>query len=219
MTRLRNSSSHALRKGLEDWGTGSLLEMGYALSTKLEVLPLVVCRIDRRLKSLGDELNNKKIIDMNIEKNAAFMFSDKSLPYEILVDIDSFIYESRSAYEIVGQFLREFFKHILGEEIKEERLKDLLSVSIPDVRWIEKLKEYRKLFFHQTAPWIAVKIISGHPLRFELVVLKKNVKEIKEPDDYISFNELRSIYHGFVSSMKALRFWIQGKIEEFEAKA
>lgn len=216
MARLNQSSSATLRERMIAWESSPLSEMGLALATKLAMLPCVVHRVDQQLQRLSEQLSNESMINDCIHRGAGYPIAEKSLPYEILVDIDSFLFESRSAYEIVGRFLREFFKQILGRDITEAQLIELLEVRIPETRWIKELRENRIRFFHETAPWIALKIISKVPLRFELLVLKRNVKDFEDPNDYIHFEQLRSIYHGFIYSLDALHQWVIGTIEEFE---
>jgi len=217
LTRLKESSCTTLRDRMDSWGSSPLNEMGLALATKLAMLNQVVRRVDLQLQRLKEQLNDESMINECIRRGAAYKIADQVLPYEILVDIDSFIFESRSAYEIVGRFLVDFFERVLKRKVSESELKELLVVRIPDIRWIEELRNNRILFFHNTSPWIAVNIVQKTPLEFELVILKGNVKNFDNPDDYIKLDQLRAIYQGFEYSLTALQQWVIGKIEEFEA--
>lgn len=216
MKRLNESSSSTLRERMSTWGSSHLKEMGFALTTKLAMLSRVLCRVDQQLQRLGEQLNDEALIDKCIRRGAAYKITDKALPYELLTDIDSFLFESRSAYEIIGHFLCQFFDHILKRRINEAQLKKLLDARNVDTRWIEELKCDRILFFHNTTPWLALEFVSRKPLRFELLILKKNVNDFTNPDDYIRFEQLRAIYHGIESSLNALHKWVLEQIEEFE---
>ena len=217
LTRLQESSSTTLRDRVDSWGSSQLNELGLALSTKLAMLNQVVRRVDLQLQRLREQLNDESMINECIRRGAPYKIADKVLPYEILVDIDSFIFESRSAYEIVGRFLVEFFERVLKRKVSESELKELLEVRIPDIRWIEELRNNRILFFHNTSPWIAVQIVQKTPLEFELVVLKGNVRNFENPDNYIKLEQLRAIYQEFEYSLAALQQWVIGQIEVFEA--
>jgi hypothetical protein len=217
LARLNQTSSARLRERLDTWGTTPLRELGLALATKLTMLPIIAERVNREIERLAEELDNESRINECLDHGAGYRITDKLLPYEILIDIDSFLFESRSAYEIVGKFLKEFFEHILRRRVTEVQLKARLEVRIPDIRWIEELREKRILFFRETAPWIAVCISSKNPLRFELVVLRKNVKDFTDPNNYFNFEQLQAIYNGFASSLEALRQWVIEQIEELEA--
>lgn len=217
MSYLNQSSIVTLRRRMQSWGTTPLKEMGLALSTKLAMITQVVRRVDSQLQRLNSQLsNNTSVIKEHIRKGAAYKISDKDLPFELLVDLDSFLFESRSAYEIFGNFLKEFFERIFDRKINEDELKNMLSTQGFDVRWIQVLKDNRILFFHQIAPWIALDIISINPLRFDIVILKRDVIGSTSPDDDLHFNEFRKIYQGFHSSMDMIHRWIIGQIEQFE---
>jgi hypothetical protein len=219
MSRLHQSSSITLRGRMDTWGDTPLREMGLALSTKLAMLSQTVNRFDHQLQRLAGYLKkDDEKINECLHKDASYMVPDKELPYEILVDIDSFLFESRSTYEIIGHFLSEFIKRILGLEVSESELKEMLASQGIDIRWIEELRKGRILFFHRTAPWIALEINSINPLKFELLVLKRDVKEFTDTDDYFHFDQLREIYQGFGSSMGAMYQWVLDQIEEFETK-
>lgn len=216
--RLNQSTSQTLQPRLRAWGDGPLREMGFALATKLRVLRQVIRRVNRRLEYLAQELNDPGRIKDCLANRAAYSIREKDLPYELLVDIDSFIFESRSCYEIVGKFLREFFKRILNRAVDEQELRHLLSQANIDTKWIEELSETRKAWFHESAPWIAVQVLSQNPLRFELLVLKRDVEDFSNPNDFLQFEQLRGIYRGFSQSMRTLQEWVIRQIEEFERR-
>jgi DNA-binding transcriptional ArsR family regulator len=217
MTRLRGSSSIALQSRMESWGETPLREMGLAFSTKLVMLSQVAERLDKQLRRLSQHLTEETDkVQQCIRRGAAYMVPERLLPYAILVDIDSFLFESRSIYEIVGKFLTEFHLRILAQRVTENHIKDMMVTRGIDDRWIRELQESRKLFFHQTAPWIALEIKSLGPTRFELLVLKRDLRDFSNPDDYISFDQLRDIFNGFRASMSAIHEWLLEKINDFE---
>jgi len=218
IARLNSSSSSTLRERAKVWSESSLREAGFALATKLVILAMVIRRVDNQLSRLGEQFCDRSLLDENIRRVAGYILADKMLPYEILLDIDSFLFESRSTYEIVGNFLRQLFDKILGRRIDEAELKQFLEFRNIDTRWISELRDDRILFFHKTAPWIALGVISREPFRFELVVLKKDVRNLDTSEDCISFERLRAIYRGFESSLHALPQWILEQIQEFEEK-
>lgn len=216
--RLTQSSSSTLSTRVRAWGDGPLKELGYSVQTKLKLVSITASRVDRGLVSLSEQLEGIPNLAKYIELRAACPVPNKDLPFDILVDVEAFIFESRSTYEILGQFLQKFCLHILQRKVTEDELKDYLSVSIPDVRWIKELKDTRARFFHNAAPWIACKVSRLAPLEFELMILKRDVITPMGPADYVSVKQLRDIYEGFRLSLLALEHWINGQIEEIEAK-
>ena len=134
MARLHQSPSSILHARMGAWGDTPLREMGFALATKLKMLPHVVARLEKKLDSLGEYLKDETAIDECLSRNAVYVVRDGNLPYEILIDVDSFLFESRSAHEIVGKFLREFFDRILDKQVNETDLQALLRVKYLDTR-------------------------------------------------------------------------------------
>jgi hypothetical protein len=201
---------------MEEWGT-PLSEMGCSLATKISILGRVIRRFDAEMVRLNDELKEKTDEEIRTLLRGGFVFTtrDEHLPYDILAAVETFLFESRSAYEIVGKFLREFFQRILGQTVTEEALITGLEADGVDIRWIDQLRDHRVLFFHNTAPWIALEVVSWQPRRFELLVLKKTVPD--EAGDIIRFKELVDISRGFQTSLGALHLLILKRIEEFES--
>jgi hypothetical protein len=217
LARLHQSSSTILRERLKAWGETPLRELGLAIATKLTMLPVVVARVNQQIQRLSEQLDESRV-EKCLNRGAAYLLREQSLPYEILVDVDSFLFESRSTYELVGRFLKEFFSHILARDVSEDELQALLKAEGIDTRWIQELRDNRILFFHTTAPWLANRILSKAPLRFKLVLLKKVAKDSATPGDYLHFEQLQAIYHGFASSLEALQRWVIEQIEDFERK-
>jgi hypothetical protein len=218
MTRLSGSPSATLKSRMEAWGSTPLSEMGSALASKMSMLGRVLRRFDQQMRHLTDELKDQSDATLRemVREKVAHTTADEALPYEILVEVDSFFFESRSAYEILGQFLRGFFKRILAEDVSESEIIKLLEEEQIDSRWIKQLRDHCVLFFHNTAPWIALEVVSWEPRRFELLVLKMLVPN--DTRDMIRFKELVEIYRGFAASMAALHRFVLKKIEEFEAR-
>jgi hypothetical protein len=218
MTRLRSSSSATLRNRIEVWGDTALSEMGCALATKMSMLGRVIRRFDLQMQCLNDELKDESDATLGdlVRNGAVYTTRDEALPYEILAEVDSFFFESRSAYEIVGKFLAKFFDRVLAEHVSETEIIAQLERERIDTRWIKQLRDHRVLFFHHTAPWIALEVVSWEPRRFDLLVFKKLVPN--DPQDVILFKQLVEIYRGFAGSMAALHRFVLKKIEEFEAR-
>lgn len=217
MTRLHKSSSTILRDRMNSWGGTPLREIGLALSTKEAMLFQVVVRFDEQFNLLAKNLmENQRTVLECLDKGASYVIPETLLPYKMLVYIDSFLFESRSIYEIFGKFLVEFHDHILQQKVTEDDIKGHLAKKGIDIRWIEELRKNRILFFHNTAPWIAIEIETIEPLKFHLLVLKRDVHDLNKIDEYIHMDQLRNVYNGFRSSITAIHDWILNKISNYE---
>lgn len=220
MARLRESTSIALQLRMKNWSKTPLREMGLALSTKLAMLSLAVDRLDERIQRLYHHLAVEKLkVQTCIRDKAAYLVPESLLPYEILLDIDGFLFESRSVYEIVGKFIKEFHTKILCQRLTEDEIKNMMALKAIDTRWIEELRTDRILFFHKTAPWIALEMKSENPAKFEILIMKRDLKDFSNSQDYIGLEQLRDIFSGFKASMGAIYAWLIEKITDYEKVA
>jgi hypothetical protein len=219
MSRLLYSPDAELRKAFERWSDTPLMELGFAITTRMHMLGLCIRRLNKRVAQLRDELKSDmpKVEDA-LARQGAFTPRDKDLPYELLLDMDSFVFETRSLYEILGKFLVELFRTLFGRAVTETDLQSILSGNNIDTRWIAELRENRKLFFHETAPWVAVEV-KCETMNFDPVLLKRQVITFDDPDSFVSFAQLRDIYDGFVGSVTELHRFIMEQIRLHESKA
>jgi hypothetical protein len=217
MTRLRESASIDLQSRMKKWSKTPLREMGLALSTKLAMLSLVVDRLDERIQRLYHHLAlEEDKVQTCINDKGAYTVPESLLPYEILLDIDGFLFETRSVYEIVGKFIEKFHTNILCQRLTQEEIKNMMALKAIDTRWIEELRTNRNLFVHETAPWIALEVKSQNPAKFEILVMKRDIKDFSNSQDYISLDQLRDIFNGFNASMDAIYAWLIEKITDYE---
>jgi len=218
LNKLHSSSCPELKLKAEQWVDSEISELGLAISTKFSMLPHIADRINKHLKDLGCQIKDRNLIKKHIANNSAYSIENNDLPYEILIDLDAFIFETRSSYELMGKFIKEFFKYILDTEIKESDLHEVLSDSGIDLRWTEVLRDGRIHFFHNAAPWFAVEVHQLEPVFiYSIILLKKNLNKIEGNEEYyINFNEIRDINLGFQKSNETLRDWLVNRISDVE---
>jgi hypothetical protein len=217
MTRLAKSKDARLQEAFKSWGATPLRELGFAVTTRIQMLGLCIHRLNRRVTELRKKLGeDEEQLQACLEKGYAFRLSDNHLAYEVLLDMDSFIFESRSLYELLGAFLCGFLEIVLQRKITEKQLHSILTSKGIDTRWIDMLRETRKLFFHETAPWLAIQVDST-PKRFSPILLKKNVVRISR-SDIVGFDALSDIYWGVVNSLDALHGFVMEEIRRVESQ-
>jgi hypothetical protein len=189
-TRLNESASSVLRTRYADWAKFGFAELGMAVATRFSLTLRVAYRLSELLKSLRDEINDSGQIDELLRGGFVFSPKDHRILYDICVAIDAFYFEYRSSYEVVGRFVTTFCKEILDKTITEKALLDVLREAKVNIEWIELLRDNRKLFFHQTAPWIALEIHQHHPLECSLLVMKENIHEFHDPTTYVTQQQI-----------------------------
>ena len=82
---------------------------------------------------------------------------------------------------------------------------------------MEWLSTKRNFFIHETSLWFAIEV-TGHTPAYEIVVLKRNVHALTNPDDYIRMEEFRKVHNGFTDALRALSTWIEKRIDQIEAQ-
>jgi hypothetical protein len=216
MSRLLNSQNPQLRSAFDQWSDTPLKELGFAITTRMHMLGLCIRRLNASVGELRKEITTDiSGLDACLEKGYAFGPKDTDLPYELLLDMDAFIFETRSLYEIMGKFLKVLFELLFGREIEEAELIAVLSDNGIDTRWIAELRESRKLFFHQTAPWLAVQV-DRQAMSLDPVLLKRSTTDFN-PEDVVGFATLREIYEGLVASTTELHRFVMEQITRYES--
>jgi hypothetical protein len=216
ITAVKGARSPQLRRRADSWPDSDLSQLGLAVSTKLAILPHVSQGFQSLLDQLGKEVADLKDLEEHIQEQAGFVPKDGHLPYRLLASIDAFIYEFRSTYEIVGRFLVAFSARILGSQLTEQQVTSLLRESGISDAWVADLADQRKVFFHNTAPWIAVKIVSRRPLACELLILRRNVRDLEGSPEVIEFDRVKAVQTGLFAAMHRLQAWLIDRVVEVD---
>jgi len=183
------------------------------------MLGLCIRRLNTRVEELRKEMDaDAPQVEACLSRGYAFTLKDNDLAYQLLLDMDSFIFETRSLYEIVGKFLVALFELLFDRKMIEDEVQSLLSTQGIDTRWIGELRDARKLFFHETAPWLAVQV-ERETNRFAPVLLKRQPITFEDSTDLVEFAALREIYEGFVNSVTELHRYIKEQIRLAETAA
>lgn len=215
--RLNASQSAVLKAAHSKWESTQLPDLSVAVATKLALLDTVVRRFNADYKQLLEKISeNEQKIERHIKSGTVWTVPDEALPFQLVADIDAFIFETRSTYEILGKYVTALYALLFDRDLTEQDLKTVLQDSGLDYTWTFLLQEERKLFFHNTAPWIAV-AVSGKPeSRYELIILRRNARTLDEPEDYATLSQYNDIFNGFIAALERLRNHIIAEIEKFE---
>lgn len=215
-TRLLQSKSASLRERFRRWDADTQGEPALAIVTKIEMLKRTVERLNADIAQMNEYLQGMPAaVEQCIRERRALNLPNRDVVWNMLVDIDGFLFEARSAYELLGKFLRAFFALIFQRKISEAEIIAAVRELGGDVAWVPTLRESRKLFFHNTAAWLAVERISADPPHFDLLLLKRNADTLAE-DDFIHFRDCRAIQQGLADSIRKVALWINNEIAAVE---
>ena len=119
--RLRQSSSAKLRDRLDLWDRGTHGELALAVVAKVEMLNGIVTRLNNDLSILREHLKNApEDVEQCIAEVRAFHVPDPDFVWNLLVDTDSFLFATRSAYELLGKFVKALFQLVFERQLREE---------------------------------------------------------------------------------------------------
>jgi hypothetical protein len=165
-SRLAQLPSVRLKARLEWSRDDEIRKLELSVASKLAMLRLVTNRVNLELKELVQELNEPAdAIARCIEHVSVLPLRDPTAVWSLMVDVDSFILQSRSTYEIVGKFLKAFFAKVFERQIDERDIRKAVENRGVDWAWVEMLSKARKEFFHNLAPaGIAITIDHLNPL-------------------------------------------------------
>jgi len=118
------------------------------VASKIAMLSLVTDRVNLELRQLERELNERtKAIALWVNYPSVLPLRDPKTVWNLMLDVDSFILQSRSAYEIVGKFLKAFFVQVFGRQIDKGEIRKAVEERGVDWTWTEILSKARKEFF------------------------------------------------------------------------
>jgi len=154
-TRLRQSTSSVLRERFGRWDPEIHGEPALAFATKVEMLNHIVTRLNVDVAKLVDYLKSvPDAVEQCIAERLALIVPDRDLLWYLSLDVESFLFEARSAYELFGKFLKAFFQLIFQRAVTEHEVIDAVRPLGSDVSWIPLLKRSRDLFMHNAASWL-----------------------------------------------------------------
>ena len=85
------------------------------------------------------------------------------------------------------------------------------------IEWIAFLREHRKLFFHEQAPWIGYRVRTIEPFDGDPVFLP-DVDSEPEDADAITTRDLGMVHRGFGQALNELQVWALAEIERLESR-
>jgi hypothetical protein len=214
---LNATTSKALLAARTKGDSTALSDCAIAVATKLAILGTVVGRFNSdygRLLRLAED--DAERIQINRKTGTVWSLVNERLAYELLADIDAFIFEARSTYEILGKFLVTLYKVIFNQALNEEDLRAILRDGGLDVEWTTLLRDERILFFHETAPWLALKFDDAKSGSPELLIVRGNVKTLDDPESFVRLADYNGVYSGLANGLGKLQQHILAEIDRYE---
>ena len=179
--------------------------MAFSIETRPGALQEIVRHVDENLNELGREIERTTDLDSHIKGGYAFSFENEAALRRVLIHANSFITESRSCFENLAAFYREFLRHYFGQEISKPDSYKKLTQLARDPKWASDLRAFRHEVVHDRAPWLAFEVRPGMSPRCDPILVLNWRPGPLSPDDCVTFESLRRIRLGLSEAMVGLR--------------
>ena len=186
--------------------TPELSALGVHISSRLNVLPRVVNRVNGEVAALLEAVqrHGPEHVYTDQAEGVAFRVDD-DLKYQLIADIDALLFEINSCAELMARFFDLLSAHA-GRPIPANSLTQELTTALGargvNGQWFRLLDRNRNFVAHSGTPYLAIDA-SGN--QWDLLVMKENVRRFNDPETYFHFAELRDIVNGFVQAKAGLQ--------------
>ncbi len=188
-----------------------LSELALYISTKLNMMPRIIESINKQCNALWDIIKERdKEDDYWNEHQGRALLLDDELKYNLIIDLDSLIFELKSCLDLMRQFLMEIYKLTnskishkqINNEFKNIVLKDDLNAT-----WYDDLEKHRTFFIHLGAPYIAIDLTNEEKY-YDLIIMKESLKKFDNRKKLLLLSDLNKIVNGFLKARGALQEYI-----------
>jgi len=206
-----NAANEAVKAGRLVPLPADVYRIGLHVSTRLNILPRVVKRVNAGMSHLISETKGHGPEYEFTEAQEGYAYPvDNDLKYSLLADIDSLLFELNSACEFMTCLFSLLHSHV-GQPIPSKKLgksiADVLTQGNQDAEWFVALDKHRNFFMHEGAPYLAIDI-SNEPKAFDLLIMKENVRVFTDPEKFIALSEINIIVQGFITAKQRLQEYL-----------
>jgi len=185
-----------------------LSNLALYISTKLDMMPWIIKRINKQCKELWDIIEKRdKEDDYWNEHQGRDLLLDDELKYNLIIDLESLIFELESCLELMRQFLLQIYE-ISNSKIRRKQInnefKNIILQDDINATWYDDLEKHRNFFIHQGAPYIAIDLTNEGEY-YDLIIMKENLKKFDNRKKFLLLSDLHRIVYGFIKARGALQ--------------
>jgi len=185
-----------------------LSELALYISTKLTMMPHIFERVSKECSEIWDitKKRDKEVDYWNGHEGRALVLDDE-LTYNLIIDLDSLMFELKSCLEIMRRFLIEIYK-LTNKKINHKQInnefKDIIQHNAMNATWYDDLEKHRTFFIHLGAPYIAIDL-TNEGKYYDLIIMKENLKKFDNRRKFLLLSDLNKIVNGFLKARGALQ--------------
>jgi hypothetical protein len=174
--------------------------LGLSISIRMDMLSRIFARINSEVNKVYSAAKAHKQEHIFTNKKEGYVIDiDNNLKFDLLTDIDSLFFELNSVCELITNLFSVLYKNI-GKPVQNNKaglkIKQIIEAAGKPFDWFQKLVSHRNFFIHEGTPYFAVDISQG-PGKYDLLIMKKNIKCFKDDSKFIKLSEINSIVVGF----------------------
>jgi hypothetical protein len=195
----------ALKQADMNWATSPLLDLAFGLETRIGNLIEISRQVDENLRTVGRELESEADLDALVAGGYAYRMRDEVALRRVIIGLNCLVVESRSCFENLAKFYREFIRNYFGESISvgDGYAKVAAAVDVPG--WADNLGLSRHDIVHERSPWIRFEIQS-QPRRYQaILILEYRLNIPPRPEDEIGVAELQALQGQLTAALAAIR--------------
>jgi hypothetical protein len=184
----------ALAGADERWRDSELLDLAFALETRVGNLGEIVQQANEHLRILNDEFADvAEQLDAHVANGVAYRVRNEAFLRRTIIGLTTFVIEARACFETLAKFYRAFVENYFGESISLESAYEEVRNSVAAPGWSESLRLFRHDLLHERSPWIRFEARGGSPKYEPVLILEYRIDAIPGPQDSISLTFLREV--------------------------
>lgn len=186
--------------------TAELRELGLYISTRLDILPRIIRRLNREISELHRVAKTHGPEHVFTEAKSGVVFPlDDDLKYSLLADIDAFLFEANSCWELMRKLFQLVRAHVGrpipgGPEMVTNELRAALGGATDT--WVRLLDRHRNFAAHKGTFYLAIDVT--HDGAWELLVMKENLGTFTDLTKFFPYSELVEVAKGFEGAKQVL---------------
>ena len=183
-------------------------QLGLSISTRLDMLPRIIDRINKEVSAVYKATEDHNSEHVFTAQREGYVFDiEKNLTFNLLIDINSLLFELNSVCELMTNLFFEIYTHA-GKNIEKKKVGLIIRKLLEDNRipsgWFVELDNHRNFFMHKGAPYLAVDVSKGHG-KYDLLIMKENINTFDDHSKFIKLSEVNSIVQSFLASKSLIQ--------------
>ncbi|RKR37657.1 hypothetical protein [Paraburkholderia sp. BL17N1] len=187
--------------------TDAITEAGLHITTRLNLLRHIVRRLNQDWDALAKEINNHVSSEHHYtpDREGIALPVDDHMKYLIIADFHSVLSEVDACIDSMKAFMHALHDHV-GQPITPKQRIEMINSWMHergvDPKWFNRLSSARNFIAHVGAFYLALDTTDPH---WDLLLVKRNIKQFDDPDTYVRFFSVTEIVEGFLDCRAAMQ--------------